>query len=261
VTRILLHVGLHKTATSSVQAFLRQNIRLFWNHAAVLMPHKMGPARMHAIAYGNSGDPLDLALMQAEMRAHVQGLRIGRHRDIVLSCEDFMGAMPDAGALYPHAGPLIRALIACFDHLPDSPPVHVYLSLRDPVGWVDSLWRHRLRKLTGAPLTQGREDFARALGPVDLPGLVARLRRELAPVPIYARDIADLADRRFGVAQPLVNFLPFTEDERAALVPPGRVNVGHAPALSEALLALNRAPMTTEARANAKLALLETSDD
>lgn len=261
MTRILLHVGLHKTATSSVQGFLRQNVRLFWNHSVVLMPHKIGPARMHAIAYGNHGDPVDLVLMQAEMRAHLQGLRIGRHRDIVLSCEDFMGAMPDAGAVYPRAVALIKALIACFDHLPDNPPVHIYLSLRDKDAWVDSLWRHRLRKLTGAPLTLSRDEFAAALGPVDLPALVKRLRRGLNTVPLFVRDIADLAERRFGVAQPLVNFLPFTEAERAAMIPPGRDNVGHAPALSDALLAMNRADMHPEARAQAKLKLLEQAND
>lgn len=259
MSRVLLHLGFHKTATTSAQRFLFNNRELIWPHAALILPERLWPARRLARWYSDSGDAEVLDLLAAELGGLVGGLSLGPRRKAVLSCETLIGPMPlgDNSAPYPLAADMIRALVRGVSaHVPLQ-DITVLLTLRDQQDWAESLWRHQVAKLRNVRITQEAEEFCAAVSQIPLPQQIAQIRAALPDITLKAEPIEPWADAHLGIGQLFFDFLGRPTHEIAKWTPAPRVNQGTDPNLTAELLRLNRSSLDAHALEAAKLTLLQ----
>jgi hypothetical protein len=176
--RIVLHVGAHKTGSTSLQYLLEANhLRLPPGYDLI---RRTDPAllRMKRITYGLK-TPEGAVRAGAGLAEAAAGLARAAPRAAValISHEDFLGHMPMQGGvrgLYPYAPAALRAILDGFAS--EGVRVEVVLYVRDWQDWMASVFFFRNRD--AAP---GDFDAARLTVEHGLPDgwdrLVARLRR------------------------------------------------------------------------------------
>ncbi len=169
--RLVIHIGMHKTGSSSIQHYLSRNRRLL-RLLGVLYPESVGAdgrrqpkhaalfdAISHEADHGRPHPAYGASAAMAEALAH--RIETSRARVAVLSAEGFSGPKPDfARALAP--------LAARFD-------ATVVVFLRRPDLWAESFHRQMvmsrqvrearpLRAFLAAPEMQAHLDWPRILG-------------------------------------------------------------------------------------------------
>ncbi len=256
--QVFLHLGLHKTGTSSAQLFLQENRELIWPRAALVLPGRIRAVEGAVFAHHYDRDGGSLAAITAAMRAFLGTMALGPTRRILISSENLLGPMPRGltPAPYPDAAAIIRALIAGFDRFDWPVQVTPYLSIRAQGPWVESLWAHQIRKAQPIPFTEDLESFRSRMNRVTQAEQIDILRRDLAGIRLVTQDVAGFDGLPFGAGQPFLDFLGLTAAQRAAFQPVFRRNVAPPRAVTEALLQLNRQGLDEEALAAAKRALL-----
>jgi hypothetical protein len=258
MTRILLHLGFHKCATSSAQAFLHENRERIWPTCALALPYRLRPIANKVFWYRFERDEAALADLQASMRAFIRDLNLTPNRNLILSSENLLGQMP-LGTLdepYPIAVPVVRALTSAFEAIAWPCELTVYFSTRAHDDWVRSVWGHQARKRRNVRITDDLETFRARLSKVSLHDQLARIRAALPDLHIVSEDIDALAGAPFGVAQPFVDFLRLPPAKLAEFTPPPRANQGPGLALAEQLIELNRSDLDPDALHAAKDALI-----
>lgn len=145
---IVLHAGLHKTGTTSFQAWVQDN-RDRWpdDFYFIAKPH---PAARYlhdcveqALRWGCGTAGTDLV----EAAAHALTLEIPLDAErVIVSLESLCGPMPDGhGALvYPAAGKLIAAAVAGLRG--SGAEVRLVLTNRQLNDWVQSVYAHQYRR-------------------------------------------------------------------------------------------------------------------
>lgn len=256
MTRVLLHAGFHKTGTTSAQDFLDRNRALIRPYAAILLHPPLTSVAHWVRDYALLPDRRRLQVITEEF-AEALAREPLDGRDLIISHEELCGPMPlgDAAQAYPHAVPLLGALIAAFwgAGLTD---LHLHFSLRDQAEWVNSVYSHQVRKQSKVRLTEDRDRFTARLMACRLEDQVAAIRAALPDIPITASDLAQ-AEGVFGPAQPFVAFLRLPPVVTARLSPPHRLMVAPDRELLARMLELNRSDLPDEALAAAKKALLQ----
>ncbi|PYF11040.1 hypothetical protein C8J30_103135 [Rhodobacter viridis] len=256
--QVFLHLGFHKTGTSSAQMFLHENRELIWPRAALVLPGRIREVAHAVFAHHYDRDATSLAAITAAMRAFLGTMTLGPNRRILISSENLLGPMPRGvtPAPYPDAAAILRALIAGFAHFDWPVQVTLYLSTRAQGPWVDSLWAHQVRKDQPIPFTEDLESFRARMNRVSQGEQLDILRRNLAGVKLVTQDLSGFDGLPFGAGQPFLDFLALTPEQRAAFQPVFRRNVSPPRAVTEALLALNRQGLGEAELAAAKRALL-----
>ena len=256
--QVLLHLGFHKTATSTAQAFLHENRALVWPRAALALPGRMQAVAQAVFSHGFARNADSAAAITAAMRAFLAGLTLTPNRRLIISAENLLGPMPLglAPAPYPEAVASTRALLAGFDGLDWPVSVTLYLSTRAQATWAESLWAHQVRKDQLIPFCETLADFRARLDRVPLSEQLARLRAALPETRIITHDLADFGTMPFGAGQPFVDFLapPREVQDQFRPVPP--TNVAPSRAVTEELLALNRSGLFDLELSAAKAAVL-----
>lgn len=256
--QVFLHLGFHKTGTSSAQMFLHENRELIWPRAALVLPGRIREVAHAVFSHHYERDAGSLAAITAAMRAFLGTMVLGPKRRILISAENLLGPMPRGvtPAPYPDAVAIVRALIAGFDAFDWPVQVTLYLSTRAQGPWVESLWAHQVRKDQIVPFTEDLESFRARMNRVSQAEQLDILRRNVSGVKLVTQDVSGFDALPFGAGQPFLDFLGLTPEQRAAFQPVFRLNVAPPRAVTEALLALNRQGLDGDALAAAKRALL-----
>lgn len=185
MARILLHPGLHKTGTSSMQHLLWLNRALLAPHLDFLLVRPLKVATRHCLAFSRTRDPLHLsALTKALDTIFAAQTELGQ-RNLILSSESLSGVMPGWEGIDSYAAvpALSEHLVAYFaDRFPNT-DLNLVFSTRAPEDWLASLWRHQVR---WRRMTMDFDDFTMHYRQgADLESLVSTVRKILDPVAVY----------------------------------------------------------------------------
>ena len=258
--RIVIHGGFHKTGTTSAQTCVLDNGPLIWPHAATVLPGRSrGRVARHAVRYSISGDAADLGRFRRTLAELLGGLNLGK-RALLISDENLCGRMPgrDGQDGYDSAPDLMAATVQVIrrDIDPD-PDLRFVFTTRAPESWLRSTWRHNLAQ---ARLTLDYDTYARIHGQAaDLDRTVTDIRAAVAPYPVQAAPVEDLAETPEGPAGQLLHLLGLPGDARRKLTPANRANPGPDPALADRLLELNRSDLSDHDLKAQKAALRDAS--
>ncbi len=245
MTRVIVHAGYHKTGTTSLQNFMRDNKGLLAPYLRYYGKNDFRQAGAHARIYAQKPFPWRLRRFRISLRRFLADLPEGG--TIVLSRETFSGGMPGhrkfGGALMTSyyqpalrlAGVITGELRRRFGQDVD---ITFFYTTREREAWIASVHGHLLRSI------RLRDDFAtfRARFPaLASPAEEARrMAGALAPVPVVTAALEDWADHKHGPAEALLDLAGVPGEVRAGLKPARRANSGQSEALREAFLALNR---------------------
>jgi len=258
--RVIVHVGFHKTGTSSLQSYLGKNRDLFAPHFAFYGKADFLQAGSAARIYAQKPFPWRLQAFRDKLDGFLAS--IPDQPVIVLSRETFSGSMPGHRKIFgrlikgyqPSAVPLgrqiIKALKARFG--PDVRIEFLYTT-RTREAWLSSVYGHLLRSIH---LTMDEPTF-RAQFPrfPHLEDAAAKIASKLDLDAVHVVDLADVSARAEGPAAAVLDLmdLPAT----LALPKATRANVGQTPDLRATFLAMNRKGGTKAALKRAKDKLVE----
>lgn len=156
--RVILHLGFHKTGSSSVQELLRRNRARLAPHVACAIQKDpaLRPLEAACKAYDRAPHRLNRLRLRRAWRRLAARLAALPAEAAIVSSEDLMGRIPsdrDGEAVYARSAAIIGALQEATPEL----RLDVAFYSRDGVKWRDSLYRHLVRTRSLA-LTAG--DFA-----------------------------------------------------------------------------------------------------
>lgn len=193
--KLILHVGVQKTGTTSLQRFLRLRQAELSDCVVIRTPEEgtpMRPLGRAAIAFSLSGGQGDMENLCAAFESVLAGLPDDA-RTVIISHENLAGAMPGNGGetgLYPALPRILEILDKSAQAHGFS--CHVALYTRQMCSWRPSVWAQAVRT-DGYAGTFG--DFTVATA--DLPGwddLVRRVAEALGPGRVTRLHLEDEAD-------------------------------------------------------------------
>lgn len=255
MTRVLLHLGLHKTGTTSVQKFLEDNRAAIEPATEVLLPDRTREISRWVWRFHQLGDPDVLQVIREDLQQQLAGLQLSG-RDLVISDENLLGPMPRAedSDPYPAAATLIGIYREAMQVLPEPLQLTVCLTTRAPQDWATSIHAHLARKIRAVRLTEDRDSFTARLTRNGFARTLAAIRAELPDLDLHVNEMETLIDQPFGLAQVFVDFLNLPDNRM--LRPATHRHRSPAPELIDRLIALNRSDLDEDALATAKQALL-----
>lgn len=244
MARILLHLGLHKTGTSSMQHLLWFNRALLAPHLDFLLLRPLRVAARHCLAFSRSRDPLHLsALTKALDTIFAAQPELGQ-RDLILSSENLSGVMPgwEGNDGYAAVPVLSEHLVAYFaDRFPNA-DLNLVFSTRAPEDWLASLWRHQVR---WRRMTMDFDDFAMHYRQgADLESLVSVVAKKFAPVAVYNLALEESQHHPKGPGGALLDLIDLPTAVCDAIAPVGRGNPRQDDNLNKRFLAMNRSDVS-----------------
>ena len=257
MSRALLHLGFHKTGTTSMQGFLRRNHGVLRRHAAILLPQQTSELARWVWHLHMLDDDKVKQVIAEDIAGLLAGLDLSG-RDLIVSNENLLGPMPQANGRdpYPHAPALLHLWCEALRALPQPLRPTLLLTTRSTQDWAVSIHAHLARKPSAVRLAEDRDSFVARLAAHGTDTTLTTLARALPDLDIRLHDMADLATAPHGLAQPFMDFLHLSAAEQASLQPVGHENRAPAPEVTDRLVALNRSDLGDEALADAKRALL-----
>ena len=220
--RVFLHLGFHKTGTTSAQTFLQENRKLIWPHHALILPKGAREIMLDKAAMDHSiyQTPGTLKTFDRTIRKVLATLNFGQHRGLILSEENLAGRRPSQIPAQMYCATpeltetLVRAVIDRF--APEPVDITIYFSIRQPVEWMKSLWAHDLRKTR---LTEDFPTFRTRLEPgSDLLRVVDQTRDRLPKHRVITHTLEQMAPHQYGSAQPFLDFLDLPAHKAARLI-------------------------------------------
>ncbi len=175
--RILLHPGLHKSGTSSIQHFLWRNRDRIKKHAHLFLLRHLKPITDITHRYSRTGNPLDLIDLTDQLDEVFEDVPEDE-RDILVSCEGLSGHLPGwpGVADYRAAGVTISYITAYLAERFATQNVRIVLTTRNRVAWLFSAYRHHLK---GHRMRMDHMEFMDTFGDAaDFRPLVETLRKE-----------------------------------------------------------------------------------
>lgn len=253
--KLVIHAGFHKNGTSTVQAILRANRKALMPALAIRLKGQMQELISATRGYSTYGTAEALEKVSRRFDALLADLPGMPRRTLLLSAEELSGHMPGRGALTDYrAAPVLmylfwqRAQIA----FPQT-PVHFCFGTRDPAAWQRSAWAEHV-KSSGMTLDFAEFCAGYPAAP-DLDAVIAEVRSRV-PAPVHAFALEDCGELDLGPADPVLDLCDLPDDLRASLIAQPLQNTRLDDDTLNALLGINRAHPTTEARNAPKAALL-----
>ncbi|TQS71388.1 hypothetical protein ERN12_10145 [Rhodobacteraceae bacterium] len=245
MVRVLVHAGFHKTGTTSLQDYLKDNHDLLRPYMRFYGKLDFFDAGAAARRFGQAPFFWRKLAFRLKFRRFLN--RIPSDPVIVLSRETFAGAMPGhrdwRGRRVQRYAPTAIALAHVIEselknRFGPETSVEFLYTTRDPQSWLRSVWGHLLRSIH---LQDDMATYcATHAGTVDLDEEVAQIRRALAPLPVYSAALEDLSTDPAGPAAAVLDVLGVPDGLRAKLPPAGLRNTAQRTQLQSAFLTLNR---------------------
>ncbi len=240
--RMIVHPGFHKTGTSTVQTALRAAREALpgW---IVALREDMPDAPAAARAYSRSRDPVELGLFQAALADWLDALPDDAE-GIVISAEGLSGHMPGRGAVtdYSATPALMGALAEVMRlHFGLDLDLRLYLTVRDPARWVESLhWQHVRSGALAEPLTVFR---ARLGGKINIAPVLCRIETAIAPAAVTVTTLEEIHTLRCGLLTPILDLMGLSPEAWEPVASNLRENARprqiDRPALADRLAAIN----------------------
>ncbi|KEP69869.1 hypothetical protein DL1_02050 [Thioclava dalianensis] len=245
--RVIVHPGLHKTGTSTLQVSLRAARDQFpdWH---IALPEDIPGLSRAAAYFSREGDPLQIGYFQSAVAEWLDGLepRPDRAplRGIVISNERMAGVMPGAAPHVTgyHAAPALLGAMAQVlrAHFGAKLDLHVMLAIRARPGWLDSLhWQ--LVRTEG--LAEPGTAFRKRMAGFDIAPTLGAIRAAIAPAQLHVPRQEEMAGLAQGPLTPLFDLMELPPERRAkvALSKPQNDRPRHVDcaALCDALAAIN----------------------
>jgi hypothetical protein len=253
--KIVIHAGFHKTGTSTVQAVLRANRKLLMPALAIRLKGQMQEL-MHATrGYSTYGTEDELDKVSHRFDTLLAGLPGMPRRTLLLSAEELSGHMPGRGALADYsAAPVLMYLFwerakAAFPKT----PVNFIFATRNSANWQRSAWAEHVKS---SGMTLEYADYvARYAQASDLTQILRDVTSRV-PAPILSYALEDCASLPLGPADPVLDLCDIPPEIRTTLKPQPPQNTRLSEDTLAALLQINRTHKDTDARNDAKAALL-----
>jgi len=245
MTRVIVHAGFHKTGTSSLQDYLRQNRALLAPHVSIHLKTDFKDAGNLARRYGLKPYSWRRRRFSRALRRYLAG--VDDHPTVFLSWEGFSGVMPGhrraiTGTIrnFRRAGiPLARSIIREIHRRfgADADIVFLY-TLREREGWIESVWGHIVRSIR---LTDDFPTFRAGFGDlIHLDEEAQKIAAAIAPVLVQLSWLKDTAGLPQGPASAALDMFGLPEDLRNALPPAKVTNRGNKADVRAECLRLNR---------------------
>ncbi len=257
MSRALLHLGFHKTGTSSAQHFLSENRRVLAPHLQTVMMSALAHADKTARRFSKTRDSASLIEFARAFHAALAKLPLDPAKLLLLSCEGLSGDIPgragvtDYGAV-PELAQIVTEVVADLGYAPHTTTLHFSLREREP--WLRSSWAHNIRS---TKLDLDFETYARIFASsADFATILKRVQGACPAQPLTTSRLEDTAGQRFGPATPLLDHFGLPATFLDNLSEPACLNPGLDPALIPAFRTLNRGPLTGQALKAAKARLM-----
>ncbi|MEE9427169.1 MAG: hypothetical protein V3V25_03380 [Paracoccaceae bacterium] len=262
MTRIIVHAGFHKTATSSLQDFLQQNRAALKPYLDYYGKADFQNAGARARLYGQRPFPWRRYQFRRALRRFLAG--ISDAGTIVLSRETFSGVMPGHRDIFrrtiagysksaiPLAHDIVQELQIRFGQASD---IQFLYTTRAQSPWIRSVYGHLLRSI------HLRDDFAgfrRKFVTLPDPETEAQvIAAALAPTAVFIARLEDFVDHPEGTAAALLDLADVPDQVRHNLLPARHQNRGQRPEIETQFLALNRSGQKKADLKAAKEAILQ----
>jgi len=246
--KVIIHAGFHKTGTTSVSRFMRQNRQVLAPHAAVLLNGGARDLIQATRGYSRSRDPITMMQIEFRLERLLTSLNAPRERRVFLCIEEISGLLPglpgdgDLEEVADYgAAPALAAIVAevCQRALTGPLEVTFYYSTRDPAAWLNSVyWQH----VKAQHMTEDRDDFVeRFRGAVDFDALLGEIADAVPGCRVAHETLERSSEMEFGPVTPILDLMDLAAPLRARLAPTPPANRGLGRAAREEMLALNRA--------------------
>lgn len=253
--KIVLHIGFHKTGTSTVQNLLRTNRALLKPHLAMRLKPQMTDLLHATRGYSTWRDKISLAKVARRFDMLLQELPGMPRRTLVISAEELSGHMPGRGELadYSAAPELARIYVEWAQRYFYDCEVVIYASTRDPENWLRSAYGEHVKS---SSMTLDFTDFVARYGlAADLDGVVDDIAAAV-PARVFRARLEAAQTQRLGPAQPLLDLCNVPPETMARIMPPPVANAALDQDVLLALLDANRTYTDRDARKAAKHAIL-----
>lgn len=245
--KVIVHAGFHKTGTTSVSRFMRQNRDVLKPHVAILLNGGARDLIQASRGYSRSRDPITMMQIEFRLERLLAGLDGPVGRDVFICIEELAGLLPGlpaAGDLEEikdyGAAPALAAIVAavCQRALTGPAEVTLYYSTREREAWLDSVyWQH----VKVQPMTEERGDFiARFRDAVDFDALIDQIAEAAPDCRVVRGPLEETAAMEFGPVTPILDLLELPDDIRARLAPTPPANRRLPDHIRQEMLALNR---------------------
>ena len=242
--RIVIHAGFHKTGTTTVQRFLKENSETLWPLTAIGLRHRFPDLLHSARAYSVWRDPITLAQFAHRFDTFIRALDLGPHRRLVISSEELAGHLPgrEDVADYGAVPALMGEMVDVLEDIHGEVDLRFHFSTRATAPWLKSAYSEHVKSSrmvldfeefreknqdTGN-LHQAFQAIARTVGADRCSALPLEATRALP----------------LGPADPIIDLLGLGPKKRALLRPVASANEAPSDETLQAFLAFNRSDMT-----------------
>ncbi|MGB0968887.1 MAG: hypothetical protein ACPGUX_11930 [Halocynthiibacter sp.] len=253
MNRVLLHLGFHKTGTTTAQAFLRENFRIIRQVCVPVLRRKMKTLYPEATEFSRTGQERELRRFRRKFTALLEELPLQDDLQVLISEENLIGQMPGKFDVwsYDTAPILLGSMLECIrDIFPEPAEVTVLFSTRDAESWARSVWKHTL---LADRLTLDLKTMREKLKPAsDHQAVLSDLRKEFPKIIFVENNLTSLDDTEFGPATPMVDWLRMPPELRQTLRRIAPQNTSPTMEMAQHLLDLNRSDLNDDELADIK---------
>jgi hypothetical protein len=229
--KIILHTGFHKTGTSSLQFFLKENMHKLSPFAAFYFFDDLAEVSSAARLYGKKPLFWNRIKFRSELRRFLESIE--DRKSIVISCESLCGVMPGYNGLFRKRVksyvPTARVLtgILCEElrsQFGGDVDILLLYTTRDSKPWLKSVFGHISRTKGGSEnFLTFRNSF------LTVPNLVEeaeKITANLTGIRIKTASLEKYTQTKYGPAMAVLEQLDLPLDVFDGLVAQDRRNVG-----------------------------------
>ncbi|MCK8465029.1 hypothetical protein MUY35_14310 [Aliiroseovarius sp. S1339] len=261
MTHVIVHAGFHKTGTTSMQNFFRQNRLALSPYFDYYGQRDFLNAGAAARLYAQRPFPHRLHRFRTAFRRFLAS--IPDYDVIVLSRESFSGGMPGHRKLggrmitsyHQAAIKLARVIIAELRRrFGRDVKITFFYTTRNREDWIKSVHGHLLRSINLTDdLAAFTARFPALIGPKEQ---AQRMVGALSPTAVVTAALEDYADDPHGTATAIMDLANVPGDARGDLIAAPHANQGQSGELRQAFLDLNRTRLSKPERKARKDQLL-----
>ncbi|MEO0390087.1 MAG: hypothetical protein AAF218_04010, partial [Pseudomonadota bacterium] len=257
--QVVLHIGFHKTGTSSVQAVLRANRAALKRHVAIRLKPQIKELLHGARGYSTWRDGWSLAKTQRRWDALLAGLPAMPRRVLIVSAEELAGHMPGRGALadYSAAVDLTQVYVDGVRARFPEAEITVHVGLRQAEDWLRSAYWEHVK--SSSMVLDEAEFVAHYRAAADLAAVADRIA-EQAGVPVHHAWLEHCGAHPLGPAAALLAGCAVPQELLHRLTPAPVQNTRLPVDVLQALLAANRSYADRDARKAAKRSILKEAE-